>query len=383
MVSDSKRWDVVVIGCGPAGSSAANELSSKGHDVLVLESRKEIGIPVQCGEAISLNTLELSGLDVDGPWVVGRFEGYRIVCPSGKNLFSNTDGVNIDRELFDKELADIAITNGAEIRTDSPVSKAIETDGEWSVVCKGDNIRSRGLIVSCGSYPEVLLGSYIKKEHEIMRGLGFKVKYSGDEKEIRFHVKGVLKGGYGWFFPRGDHANAGIVSYTNPKDDMKWLMEREGVVEEDIISYSGGVVPISGPVNPLIGDNGILVGDSMGASNPVSKGGVVGAIITGKEGGDALGNKLKGDGEALRKWASSLFEHPALSLLNLERNRMLSALDDEVLDALGDIIDGKDIWTVKKTDVIREIFKRPHVLNSLRGALKLARGGRDWARWAY
>ena len=45
------KYDVLVIGAGPAGSIAARSLAKKGYDVLLCEKRPEVGVPVRCGEA--------------------------------------------------------------------------------------------------------------------------------------------------------------------------------------------------------------------------------------------------------------------------------------------------------------------------------------------
>jgi digeranylgeranylglycerophospholipid reductase len=45
------KYDVIVVGAGPAGSATAKAAADKGAEVLVLEKRSEIGVPVQCGEA--------------------------------------------------------------------------------------------------------------------------------------------------------------------------------------------------------------------------------------------------------------------------------------------------------------------------------------------
>ena len=47
------KFDLIIVGGGPAGTTAAKYAASQGIDVLVLEKDKEIGVPVRCGEAAS------------------------------------------------------------------------------------------------------------------------------------------------------------------------------------------------------------------------------------------------------------------------------------------------------------------------------------------
>jgi digeranylgeranylglycerophospholipid reductase len=383
LISSDHVLDVVIIGCGPAGSSAARVLSEKGHETFVIESRKEVGTPIQCGEAISSNTLKLSGLSHNGPWVNDHFSGYRIVSPSGGSLFSKTEGVNIKRDLFDRELADQAVEKGAKLNLGDPARKAYKKNGTWIVKTLKNEFRSKELVVACGSHPGRVLENTKNEGLRTMKAIGARLDKRDERDEIMFHVKGSLEGGYGWYFPRGDHVNIGVVGYKDIKMEFQWLIRSLNIDKDMIRDHRGGIIPVSGMLEPITDDGAFMIGDSSGASNPVSKGGIVGAIVTGKGCGSAISERTSGDDKAIGNWIRSMERHPALNRVNLDRAALLSSLDDEVLDALTSIADGRDIWSIRKTDVIRDIWKRPYVLKALRGALKLSRGGKEWANWAF
>ena len=127
----NKDFDVIVIGCGPAGSSAAEHAALNGASVLVLERKKVIGEPVACGEFMPL-TEELRTMlpladDLDGIFdiphhlISRRMDIFRMYSPSGRSWDIPFQGYTTDRDRFDKHLADKARIAGAEIITGSLV----------------------------------------------------------------------------------------------------------------------------------------------------------------------------------------------------------------------------------------------------------------------
>ena len=66
--SDNFDYDVIIIGGGPAGSTVARYASSEGVKVLVIDARKSIGTPLQCGELVPSNDEMRCGI-----WFVNRY----------------------------------------------------------------------------------------------------------------------------------------------------------------------------------------------------------------------------------------------------------------------------------------------------------------------
>lgn len=377
------RSDVAVIGAGPSGSCAAAEMAGNGHSVIVFESRKEVGKPVNCGEALSKNTLEAAGLSTDGPWIVNEINGYRIRSPSGENLFSATEGFNIRRDIFDKELVNKAVESGAVLKLKSPVLKINNYESGWTIRSKDGIFKSDYLVLACGMNKTLIEQAFPDYSPVVMRSLGAKIDIPKEGNELLFHVKGELEGGYGWFFPRGDEINIGVVTPNDPAEDLKWLMRIHDLHPSSIKRYQGGLLPINGMERICTENNAILVGDSGGFTNPISKGGIIGAVLSGKEGGKAVSKYLSGDTESLENWKREMIEHPAFTPMNLDRMRILSSLNDELLDHLTSIAKGRDIWSIRKTEIIKEAWKRPNLVRSLRGTMRLIKGGKEWARWAF
>src|SRR5688572_28769689 len=103
-------FDVVVVGAGPVGASAARDVAAGGHRVLVLEDHPEIGEPLHCSGLVSPRTLELAnvGSDVVVNTIHGSFlhhtSGRRIQI-GGKRVYAHV----IDRVGFDRAIAAQAV----------------------------------------------------------------------------------------------------------------------------------------------------------------------------------------------------------------------------------------------------------------------------------
>ncbi len=108
------RCDILVVGAGPAGSSAARAAASRGLDVLVVERRETIGVPVQCAEFIPAPLLGVIGLARD--FVVQSVRGMKTILPDGGTEHMRAPGFMIRRDLFDQALARAAEEGGGRVK---------------------------------------------------------------------------------------------------------------------------------------------------------------------------------------------------------------------------------------------------------------------------
>ena len=131
-----KNWDVVIIGGGPAGSTAARYAAKNGASVLVLDGKTIIGEPLQCGELIpSVN--ELRRLCPDVPDMDDLFQTpenaislrtdkLKLVPPSGKSLNFPFEGIMLNRPKYDKALIKLAKSIGVEYLNEIYITKVEE-----------------------------------------------------------------------------------------------------------------------------------------------------------------------------------------------------------------------------------------------------------------
>ena len=103
--------DILIIGAGPAGSSAAIAAAKKGMDVLVVEQRAEIGVPVQCAEYIPAPLV--GQLNLGTGFVVQKVSKMRTILPDGSTSDMAAPGFMIHRDRFDQTIARQARKLGA------------------------------------------------------------------------------------------------------------------------------------------------------------------------------------------------------------------------------------------------------------------------------
>ena len=114
------KYDVVVVGSGPAGTVTARFATENGAKVLIIERRQEIGVPVLCGEGIS-RKIDDWGMLEGKRWIAWTMEGARIYSPNGTcvtlsaDMAGNETGYVVYRDIFDQELARQAVKAGAKI----------------------------------------------------------------------------------------------------------------------------------------------------------------------------------------------------------------------------------------------------------------------------
>jgi digeranylgeranylglycerophospholipid reductase len=113
-----RDWDIIVVGGGPAGIFAALEAVKSGASVLLFERKREMGVPVRCGEAVGKVDF-CSYMDVDPRWISSEVNTFIMVLPNGKEvkLKSNIyEGYIINRDLFEYDMAARAAEQGTCIR---------------------------------------------------------------------------------------------------------------------------------------------------------------------------------------------------------------------------------------------------------------------------
>ncbi len=162
--------DVLVVGAGPAGSTVAERLATRGHRVLVVEEHARVGFPVQCAGLVSQRVL---GLAASTSMVRTAVRGATVFGPSlGSVSFKAVEprAFVIDRGALDVHLADRAARAGAEFRTSTRFDRLLGTRGwaesraphragpqrpstsghDWSLARTGSRARSLAPSVSDG-----------------------------------------------------------------------------------------------------------------------------------------------------------------------------------------------------------------------------------------
>ena len=132
--------DVLVIGAGPAGSSAAKHAALNGANVILIDKKSEIGAPKRCAEGVSKEGLKKLKIEPSSRWVTKELSGVRMIAPNGNSVWLNEEKVKLpeagyilERKVFDKHMAMDAARAGAQIMVKT-LATGLRREGENLVV---------------------------------------------------------------------------------------------------------------------------------------------------------------------------------------------------------------------------------------------------------
>lgn len=279
-------YDVVIIGGGPAGCKAAELISAKGYQVLVVEEHPRVGEPMQCAGLVSPRTLKNAGLPDD--IVMNKIYGAFVHSPGGEILAlrsKKVHGLVIDRSAFDRQLANKAESQGAKIITGARAGiRAFAADSIEVHINKGGSkttINSRLLIGADGACSRVAERIGVVGSVRHIRTFASEVELECQEKEMAhvFLGRDIAPGWFGWVIPvDGRRARVGLGTSDkdkHPREYFKKLVKDHPRLFNGmkVTRYTGGSIPI-GSTSSIYGDRTLLLGDAACQTKQISGGGI-------------------------------------------------------------------------------------------------------------
>ena len=327
-----KSVDLLVVGLGPGGGSAAGRAAAGGLDVLAVDRRQVIGEPVQCAEFIPN---PMGAYARAHPVRLQSITGMQSILPSGAAHASDFPGLMIDRAEFDRAIAHAAEDRGAELWTASRLTALEPAERIATIRRNGQEqpIRYRALVAADGPHSTVAawlglapLATVITRQYTVplRQPLDDTIIWLSDD----------YPGGYAWLFPRGDVANLGLGLDPRVQPDLKGPLEQlhqrlieQGQVGPEIVRRTGGAIPVGGPRERLHTGCIVFVGDAAGLTHPITGAGIAAAVISGEQAGNAAVAFLNGDGGAFEEYEEDMRDQfgPALARA-VERRRDLQPL---------------------------------------------------------
>jgi geranylgeranyl diphosphate/geranylgeranyl-bacteriochlorophyllide a reductase len=292
-------YDVVVIGGGPCGATAAEDLARGGRSVAILDRDGRIK---PCGGAIPPRAV--IDFDIPDSQIVARINTARMVSPTGRTVdipIENGYVGMVDREHFDEFLRARAAKAGAERLTGTYLRIERDADGTHVIYrdkAGGDERRLTTKLVigadgarSGVARTEVPGGStipYVIAYHEIIRAPERAEAANADYDPTRCDViydGRISPDFYGWVFPHGAHASIGMgtgIDGVDLKQATAALRASAGLTGCETIRREGAPIPLR-PLDRW--DNGrdvVLAGDAAGVVAPSSGEGIFYAMVGGR-----------------------------------------------------------------------------------------------------
>jgi len=292
--------DVLIVGCGPAGSSAAFVASKAGAETLVIEKKHSIGFPIQCAEFIP--KLLLNEINITRSSIIQETKSIKIYLKDEVVAEFNFPGYMLNRSIFDKELAAYASNSGAKILINS---HCLSRRGSKVLVKRrGEVFEISPKVIIGADGPQSTVGSWVNgRNKEFLVGLQYELPLVRQLDYLEVHFNDAIVGGYGWLFPKGRLANVGIGIKGSKDFKTSILIEvlnefsdslrKMGKIVNTPLSFTSGLIPIGGPLRKTVIDNIILTGDAAGQIHPITGGGIPQAVICGHIAGKIAAQSVK------------------------------------------------------------------------------------------
>ena len=320
---------VLVVGGGPGGASAAFWLARRGVDVLLVE-KKHYPREKACGDGLTpraVRQLIDMGFDFDRP-DVHRVVGLRsyagdvmLEMPWPEHSVYPNWGATLRRSDLDGRVAALAEAAGATVLQGVEAVAVVDNGNLTAVELKrnGDDVEvvvPRYVVVADGSLSRFgrQLGTERRRDYPFglaVRGYWESPNSTDGFIESQLDIRdseGRAMPGYGWVFPMGDgtvNVGAGLVSTFKGWKDINTsrileaylaeLPEHWHVGPEPVARPIGGKLPMAFSVGPKSGRNWVLVGDAAGAVNPFNGEGIDYAYETGRTAAELIANALVSD----------------------------------------------------------------------------------------
>jgi geranylgeranyl diphosphate/geranylgeranyl-bacteriochlorophyllide a reductase len=308
MSNNQTDFDVIVVGGGPSGATAAHEIALAGHRVLLLERAFRIK---PCGGAIPPCMLE--EFDIPRSLLKAEIQSARMISPTVQKVDMPIEGTfvgMVDRDEFDPWLRSRAQQAGAELELAAfkkleylddetiqvtYVSKGHDTDVRHATarcVLGADGARSKVARQGIPTYAEV---PWVLAYHEIVKAPDTATEnYDPQRCEVWYQGK-LSPDFYAWVFPHGNSASIGVGSALkdfSAQDSVSALRTISGLDTAETIRKEGAPIPMK-PMKRWDDGKGVLVsGDAAGVVAPASGEGIYYAMLCGRLSADAVNEFL-------------------------------------------------------------------------------------------
>jgi geranylgeranyl reductase family protein len=290
-------YDVAIVGAGPAGSTAAYRLATAGASVLLLD-KATFPRDKPCGGGVTGRAARLLPFSIEPVVedVVDRLEcglryRHRFKRQARSPLAYMTQRRRLDHFLLRK-----AAEAGAEVR-EGETADARELDARIVIGadgCNGSSAKQLGLADG------------------VVHGVALEANYPHEPRYVGAMVLeiAVIRGGYGWIFPKGDHVNVGVGGNgeEGPKlrGELRRMCEAYGVDPDAARDTRGYRLPLRLPGTLLARGRTAVIGDAAGLVDPFSGDGMYEAFLSAQLVSDAALDVLAGRAETLDAYQAAV-----------------------------------------------------------------------------
>src|SRR5438552_1491708 len=307
-----ERFDVLVVGAGPAGSTAAYRLAREGAAVL-LADRTEFPRDKPCGGGLTMRAVRQLPFSVD-PVVEDRSTRVEFGLDFRSHFERHTEEPLVlmtQRSRLDAFLAERAAEAGADFRD---AVKVTDLTGNGEARVNGTKVAANTVLLADGVNGLSARGVGLDEERDYGVALEANIPY-GVVSEARYRGRLCLElvnvpGGYGWVFPKGDHVNVGVGGWEREgprlREHLARFCREYDIPEDRLEDLRGYRLPLARPRARVTKDRVALLGDAAGLVDPLTGDGIYEAFLSAKLAAEAiLADDLERYGDELRRSLSA------------------------------------------------------------------------------
>lgn len=364
--SSGDSYDVIIVGSGPAGASAALDLAAAGVRVAILE-REFPPRYKTCGGGVVHRAFGLAPPGVRDAVVRDCFTSEMNLLDAGLRFETRSQVPIVSmtmREHFDFLLLSAAKEAGAHFRPGCEVTDVFQGDERVELQTSTGSLRAPFVIAADGVAATVARKLRLPDGRRLIPALECEVFVGGGVFErfansARFDF-GVVPYGYGWVFPKKEHLSVGVLTMCRGgaklNERFGAYLRRLGIVPLRDPERHGALIPVAPRRAPFTAGRVLLVGDAAGFADPLTGEGITFALLSGRAAARALvdGNlraeavgraydgeiaaKILPELRVARVLATMLYGHPAL------RKLLFRLYGHRFSDAMADILTGNGTY---------------------------------------
>ncbi|MGH2372221.1 MAG: geranylgeranyl reductase family protein [bacterium] len=311
--------DVLVVGAGPAGSTAARLCASSGLRTLLIEEHPEVGCPTHCTGKLSVHAFERFALPAS--LIQTSLRAAALHAPDGtvaRLRRSSVDSYVVDRDPFDRYLAEQAAASGAEVVTGARARTIARTDSLMRVEVdrrEGRLSIDAPLVIDAeGANPALPPQLGIAPRRTLVHGLQYELDGAAIEAEDApdlYFGREVAPGFFAWLMPIGGRrGRLGLAVDPRLTDRPPvYYLDRlksthpavaSRVRGTTVVRKLAGRIPILGLRRPSFTEGMLVVGDAAGQVKATSGGGIYFSMLAGELAARAAARYLGGTTDGRR-----------------------------------------------------------------------------------
>lgn len=310
------RYDVIVVGGGPAGGTAAYDLARRGAQVLLLEKERLPRYKV-CAGGVTVKTAQLLDFDLSPAYEEEIIQGtctYRGGCPVTID-FGGPMGWTVMRDKLDHLILQQAARAGAQVLDDQRVTGAEFLPEGVTVFTTRRRYSCSILVGADGANGVVARCAGLMRRRSLAVAVEAELPASGETLESRrgrVHFDfGSVPRGYSWVFPKKKILSVGVGTFwgraANLKASLSGWLDLLGLPSDPHhVRMRGHLVPLGGAARVLHGTRVLLAGDAAGLAEPMTGEGIYYAVRSGKIAADTIFQALENNQQGLASYTERI-----------------------------------------------------------------------------